>query len=188
MNTLDKEDKPKPTTDEEQIVGQHQKQRIRIHDGLMGNLSDLIMNSSCQDCNAKLEWDAVFHENNEVFTAVHCSKLYSIAGITAGVRVIEVSDEDARKQVEKQQSKRHEEEVKKQEEESKKQNDKDLAEIQKQGLNTDREGGQADALNAQKDAQTVATHAEDPTTRKQANTIAKKLDQQTTDDKTEVKK
>jgi hypothetical protein len=224
MDYLTNEESKKPITDEEEILGEHQQSRIRIQDGINGNLSDLITNSSCMDCNGKLEWEASFNLSNERipiptgFTAKHCRRLYSISGFITSVRVSMVTDEEARDQVDKQKSKKHEAKVKKEAEEkqqkdkelaeSKKlqedrdladkkaadktqeykklaeetQNKKDLAEIKKQGFNVDKEGGQADALDAQKDAQTVATHAEDPNTRKQANTIANRLDKQTTDE------
>jgi hypothetical protein len=193
MDYLDKHEEKLETSEQEEV--NRTENRIRLHDGLNGNLTELL-NSSCGDCNRQLEWEASYHSINKSipisFIAKHCRRIYSISGFQTGVRVTTVTDEEARDQVDNQKSKRYEAKTKKESEEKQQkdkeladkqaeesQNKKDLAEIQKQGLNIDKEGGQADVLNAQKDAQTVATHAEDPKTRRQAGTIADRLDQQT---------
>jgi len=118
MDYLTKEEE-KPLSVEEEILGEHQKPRIRLNDGLLGNLHDLIFNGSCTDCNGKLEWETFFHSDNEhlptAYIAKHCRRIYSIADFSVGVRVLTVSDEDARKQVEKQKSKNKAKEAKQEE-------------------------------------------------------------------------
>jgi hypothetical protein len=150
-----------PTSEEQEIISEHQS-RIIVHDGLLGNISDFISNSGCMDCNRKLDWELLFDDNNKniarSYIAKHCRRLYSIQLETAGVRVAMLSDEEARKQVHEQKSKRNE----KEKEESKKQKDKELEDKK-----------QADLEKAKKDAEKIAQLAEDEKTRTEAARVAK---------------